>query len=264
MNRTLLVPALLVAAGLAAGAPAVAATPVSVLPLAVGQRVHYHLVRTVQGANGPLASVTDFDVVRRAGTTLVIERPQPDGTPNVSVLAVKKDGSLTLAEGPGGAVADPDVAGLLDGLNLALAATRGADPNARGAWAATLPVVPAAGTATAMVSVIPANVAAGGFDFIGDGQTTVTPPAPSDRGGASGGMRFPGGGGGFGGGGFGRSRGGGGERPPGGQSQQVSIHVEGHFSGARPDRVAVTQTRSIALENMPFVNVASWVLTVRP
>jgi hypothetical protein len=118
-----------------------------------------------------------------------------------------------------------------------------------------------------MVSIVPAAVSAGGFDFTGDGQTTAAAATPPpDRGGSGGGMRFPGGGagGGFGGGGFGRSRrGGGGEGGPGGPAQTVSMHVEGHYSGMHLDRVTIVQTRSILVAGMPFVNVASWVLTFR-
>jgi hypothetical protein len=264
MNR----PLFLVAAVIAATAlPAVAAPPPpSLLPAAPGGRVHIHLVQTVQGANGPLATATDFDLVRRGPATLVIERPQPGGAPNVSVLSLTKDGSLALAEGPSAAAADADVAGLLQGVNFALAATRNADPSAHGAWAASLPLAPP-GTATAMVSILPAALTPGGFDFTGDGQTTVAPASPSpDRGGGSGGgMRFPGGGGGYGGFGGGRSRrGGGGEEgcPRGGSAQNVSVHVEGHYSGTHLDRVTIAQTRSILVGGMPFVNTGSWVLTI--
>jgi len=80
-------------------------------------------------------------------------------------------------------------------------------------------------------------------------------------------MQFPGGGGGRGGGGYGgfggRSRRGGGEGGgPGGPAQDVGVHVEGHYSGAHLDRVTVAQTRSIIVAGMPFVNIASWTLTV--
>jgi len=264
MNRPVLAAALLAATTIPAfGAPPAA----TLLPLVPGARVHYHLVHTMQGANGPLTTASDFDVVRRAATTLVIERAQPGGAPNVSVLTVTKDGSLALAEGPSAAAADTDVAGLLEGLNLALATTRNADPAGHGAWAASVPLA-GPGTATAMVSVVPAAVTPAGFDFSGDGQSTVSPPTPSPGGrDGGGGMQFPGGGGGRGGGGYGgfggRSRRGGGEGGgPGGPAQDVGVHVEGHYSGAHLDRVTVAQTRSIIVAGMPFVNIASWTLTV--
>jgi len=261
MNRPFLAAALLAATAVPAfGAPPAA----TLLPVAPGARVHYHLVHSMQGANGPLTTATDFDVVRRAASTLVIERPQPGGAPNVSVLTVTKDGSLALAEGPSAAAADADVAVLLEGLNLALATTRNADPAGRGAWAATVPLAPP-GNATTMVSVVPAALTPAGFDFTGDGQGTVAPPSPPPGGGGgpSGGMRFPGGGGYGGFGGRSRRGGGGGEGgPPGGMTQEVSVHVEGHYAGAHLDRVTVAQTRSIIVAGMPFVNTASWALTV--
>jgi uncharacterized membrane protein YgcG len=262
MNRTLLATALVattVASALAASPPS------ALLPAAPGARVHVHLVQTMQGANGPLATTTDFDLVRRGPSTLVIERPQPGSAPDVTVLSLNRDGSLALAEGASAAAADADATGLVQGLNAALAATRNADPATHGAWAATLPLA-GPGTATATVSIVPATVTAGGFDFTGDGQTTAAAASPpSDRGGSGGGMRFPGGGGGggFGGGGFGRSRRGGGDGGPGGPAQTVSMHVEGHYSGLHLDRVTIVQTRSILVGGMPFVNTESWVLTLR-
>jgi hypothetical protein len=263
MNRPLFAAAII---GVTA-VPAFAAPPApSLLPAAPGARVHIHLVQTLQGTSGPLATAIDFDLVRRGPATLVIERPQPGGAPNVSVLSLGKDGSLALAESASAAAADADVADLLQGLNFALAATRNADPATHGAWAASLPLAPP-GTATAMVSIVPAAATPGGFDFTGDGQTTAAPPTPApDRGGGSGGgMRFPGGGGGggFGGGFGGRSRrGGGGEGGLGGPAQSVSVHVEGHYSGTHLDRVTIAQTRSIVVAGMPFVNTGSWVLTI--
>jgi len=265
MNRPLCVAALLALSAV----PAFAAPPApSLLPAATGARVYYHLVQTVQGANGPLATATDFDLVRRGPTALVIERPQPGGPPNVSVLTINKDGSLALAESPNAAAADADVTGLLAGLNDALAATRSADPASHGAWAASLNLTPP-GSAPAMVSIIPATTTSGGLDFTGDGQTTVAPPSPAPNrgGGRFGGGGFPGGGGGFpgggGGGGFGRSRRGGDEGGgPGGGSQTVSIHIDGHYSGTHLDRITIAQTRSIIVAGMPFVNTGSWSLTI--
>jgi hypothetical protein len=236
---------------------------ITVLPPAPGQRIHFHVVRTVQGTNGPLSTTTAFDVVRRAGTTLVIERPQPDGAPNISVLTVKKDGSIALAEDARGAAADADLGDLLAGLNLALLATRLADASGHAAWATNIPVSQSANAASALVTILPTNVAGRDFDFTGDGQATDTPPAER-RGG--GGLGFPGGGSGFPGGGGGgyphRSRGGeGGRGAESGAPTLVNVHIEGHVSRAHVERITIAETRSITVGNLPFVNVGSWAIS---
>jgi hypothetical protein len=220
--------------------------------------MHFRLVRTVQGTSGPLATTADFDLVRRGATTLVIERPQPGGTPNVSVLSINRDGSIAVPDPARAAAADADLADLLGGLNLGIAAIRGAEGTPR-AWAASVPVLPAATGASALVSIVPGATTANGFDFAGDGQVSVAAAAPERR--ARGGG-FPGGGG------FprgGRSRGGGGEGgPDGGGSQTVAVHVEGRVNAGQLERITVSQTRSVVIGEMPYVNVSSWMLSSLP
>lgn len=276
-----------------AALPATADPGIALLPQSVGQRIHYRVVRNTQGTTGPQSTTVVFDLVRRAGTTMVIERGDAAGTPNLSVLKTGTDGSLALAEDPRGAAADADLGDVLYGLNVAIAATHGADASARGAWAATVPVAPTPGAATAAITLVPANVAGSDFDFSGTGQATASAPpqqrAPGRGGTSGGGGAFPGRGGGRqgGGGGYpgasgGLPGGGGGDLPgsaanPGsgthgdaggraapGNNGGVSIvvHVAGHVSGGQVNQVAITQTRSITVAYMPFVNVGSWSITV--
>jgi hypothetical protein len=231
--------------------------------------------------------------VRRSEKTLVIERANPDGTPNVSVLTQARDGSLALAEDARGAAADADLADVLYGLNVAIAATSGADPSAKNSWNVQIPLAPAVGAPTVPVMVVPLG-SAGDFDFSGSGDGFANPaPArrvdadgnvPASRGGFGGGFPggggggFPGGGGGGGfpgggGGGFpGRGRsadsdqdGPGGGPPGGGQrggSMPVSVRIDGHAAAGRISRIAVTETRSIVVAGLPYVNVGSWAVTV--
>jgi hypothetical protein len=155
--------------------PAGAAAPLAgLLPDAAGTRVHLRAVRTVQAASGPISTVTVFDLVRRAPATLVLERTRADGTPNPSVLTVTKDGALALAEDTHGAAADADANDLLEGLNLALAATREADGSTH-SWAATLATSPDAGASTASMILIPVGIAGNEFDFKGDAQAAAAP-----------------------------------------------------------------------------------------
>ncbi len=274
-----------------AALPAAADPGIALLPQSVGQRIHYRVVRNTQGTTGPQSTTVVFDLVRRAGTTMVIERADAAGTPNLSVLKTGTDGSLALAEDPRGAAADADLGDVLYGLNLAIAATHGADAAAHGAWVATVPVAPTPGAATAAITLVPANVAGSDFDFSGTGQATAAAPPEQrspGRGGTSGGGAFPGrgggrpgGGGGYPGAGGGLPGGGGGDLPasggyPGGGTHgdasraapgnnggmSIVVHVAGHASGGQVNQVAIIQTRSITVANMPFVNVGSWSITV--
>lgn len=238
--------------------PAGAAAPLAgLLPDAAGTRVHLRAVRTVQAASGPISTVTVFDLVRRAPATLVLERTRADGTPNPSVLTVTKDGALALAEDTHGAAADADANDLLEGLNLALAATREADGSTH-SWAATLATSPDAGAPTASMILIPVGIAGNEFDFKGDAQAAAAPERSRSEAGGSG-MGAPGGGA----GGFrrgGGSRGGGSGR--GGAAMTVALHIEGHIASGRITRVAVAEIRSITLANMPFTNTGSWAFTI--
>jgi hypothetical protein len=271
MYRKLFVLALIAFAPLPAAAAGVG---IGLLPQAVGQRAHLRVVRTVQGTTGPLPATMAFDLVRRTATTLVIERQRPDGTPNLSVLTENKDGSLALTEDARGTAADADVSEVLVGLNLALAATRGADTSTHETWVATIPVGPTTGGPAASVALISSNIAGSEFDFSGDGQATAS--APTDRrrnSGSSGGIGgggSPGGMGGGGGGGFpgggrgGRSRGGesGGGGGGGAEGAPVSVHVAGHVSNGRIAQVVISQTRSVTIASLPYINVGSWSITV--
>src|SRR5471032_2148037 len=171
--------------------PAAAADPATTLLPPVGQRVHYRVMRTVQSTSTPQVSATLFDLVRRTDTTIVLERHDASGGPNLSVLKIGPDGLLALSEDARGAAADADLTDLLFGLNAALAATHGADAAARTGWTATVPVGPARGAAVALMIVVPTIPAGGEFDFSGTGDaaastTTSAPSAPPGRSGGRG------------------------------------------------------------------------------
>jgi hypothetical protein len=262
--------------------PAAADSPLLLVPAAPGTPVHLRLTRVEQTAHGPVTTTTAFDLIRRSATTLVIERANPDGTPNVSVLTAAADGSLALAEDARGAAADADLPPVIFGLNLAIAATRGADATGHTPWTATIPVAPGANAAAASVTFQPIAGGPTEVDFTGDGDTTVASPATPPRrsgvsagdDGASGGY-FPGGGGaggfpgGGGVGGFGGGRNAFSDEsgaPPGAERRgpgiPAEVHVQGQAIAGHVTRIAVTITRSVTMENLPFVNVGSWSLAV--
>jgi hypothetical protein len=213
-------------------------------------------------------------------------------------LAAAPDGTLSLAEDARGAAADADLAEVLFGVNLAIAATRGADASGHAPWTASIPALSGANPPQAAVTLEPIATGASDVDFTGDGETPAMAALPRRDGasgedeGAGGGTGAPGGGrggvggggygggeGGFpgGGGGFGGSRGraafpdeSSGPRPGGGTPAgrragpgfPAAVHVQGQAVGGRITRVAVTITRSVTLDTVPFTNVGSYTLTV--
>jgi hypothetical protein len=241
--------------------------PIAVVPQITGARMHVKLVRTTQGTTGPLATTSTFDLVRRGGGAFALERPQPSGAPNVAVLTQKKDGTLALSDDARALNADQELSAIVDGLNVAIAAMRGADASNHSAWTTGVPVpsvayVPAANpppVPTANVAFLPANITPGGYDFSGDGQTTGAASPTRDRSQESQAGRF-------GGGMRGRGRapsGDPGSSPGGGvPATQIAVHVEGHIAGANLDRITVAETRSIIAGGMPFVNQTTWTMTV--
>jgi hypothetical protein len=254
-------------------AASAATLPIAVVPQITGARMHVTLVRTTQGTTGPLAVTSTFDLVRRGGGAFALERPQPNGAPNVAVLTQKKDGTLALGDDARALGADLELAAIVDGLNVAIAAMHGADASNHGAWTTGVPVpsvayVPAANPPlepTAIVAFLPANITPSGYDFAGDGQTTGAAAPTRDRSQESQRGR------GFGGGMPGRGRGRGAEP---GEAQgapayggatpatTIAVHVDGHIAGSRLDRIAIAQTRSIVVGGMPFVNQTTWTMTV--
>jgi hypothetical protein len=247
--------------------------PIGVVPQITGARIHVKLVRTTQGTTGPLATTSTFDLVRRGGGAFALERPQPSGAPNVAVLTQKKDGTLALSDDARALNADQELATIVDGLNVAIAAMHGADASNHSAWTTGVPVppvayVPAANpppVPTANVAFLPSNITPGGYDFSGDGQTTGAASPTRDRSQESQRSRF---GGGFGGGGGrGRSRSadpGEAQGAPGGgaPATAIAVHVDGHIAGSTLDRITIAETRSLVLGGMPFVNQTTWTMTV--
>jgi len=271
--------------------PAAAAPGLAFLPQTSGQRFTYHLARTVQGPTGPQTTVASFTIVHRDGTTFVLQRTGADGAPDLSVLKAGADGTLALTDPR--MTADADLTNVLATLNLAIAATREGDPAGAGTWLGVLPVAPAPRATTAPIVLVPTNVAGANFDFSGTAQSSAPAPArgnsgsQSDRGGSGG---FPGGGSGAGGGGFpgggggGGFPGGGGMGGGGGFSSRhtrsddgdqpgagngpgaiaLTTRIDGHVTGGRVNRIAVTQTRSVTIASMPYTNVGGWTMSVDP
>ncbi len=163
----------LIAAFVSTALPAAAGPGIAFLPQAPGQRLAYHLARTVETADGLQTTASDFTLVRRAGTTFVIERTGADGAPNLSVLKGAPDGTLAPSADTPGAAADADLNDLLFAVNLAVIATHQGDPTGSGGWDADVPVTPAPRSTIVPILMQPGRLAGTEFDFGGIGQATL-------------------------------------------------------------------------------------------
>ncbi len=200
-----------------ASAPAAAAT---FLPSAIGARVHVQLERSVLTVRGPLETQVAFDLARTSPTVVTLRRTDAKGAAIATALVRRSDDALAVAD-VAHARFDPDFADILNGLNLALAALRGAG---REPW--TADVVVAVNVAPAAIAFATTAAPDGGFDFTGDGALRPEPsasPAPQDA-------------------------------PP----IAIAVHVDGHATHGRVARVTLVQTRSVAVAFVPYVNVARW------
>lgn len=196
--------------------PATASPGIAFLPPAPGQRLHYHIVHTVQTADGTQTTTTDVTIVRRTGTTLVAERTVAGGTPNLSILKAGTDGALVPSDDAPSGAADAGLNDALAAVNLAIAATREGDPSASLSWNANVPLTAAPRAAVLPALVMPGRLAGTDFDFEGLGQSALT----------------------------------------GGVT--ATVHITGHASGGRAQRITIVLTRAVTIAGLPYVNAGSW------
>ncbi len=245
-----------------ATAPALAEPTITVLPQAAGQRIHFRIVRTTQGTNGPESTSAVFEVVRKDPVTLTIARAGV-GVPSTSTLKVGADGRLTVAEDEG-LTADVPLADAVYALDAAIVAVHDATGSPHDSWAAYVPISAAKSAAVAGITFVPSNVAGAEMDFYGTGQAAAPTGAAASASPVP--ERGRGGRGGFGGGRGGRGRSGDesdrGSEQIGAGAIATSVHIEGHISGKHVSRIAITETRTVTVANMPFTNIASWSVTV--
>ncbi|HZO92663.1 MAG TPA: hypothetical protein VFB22_02760 [Candidatus Baltobacteraceae bacterium] len=269
MRRAFVAPILLVLTALAIGPPPVSAdSEVAVLPQASRPAMQIRVARTIQGFSGPEVTTQTYQLVRKSPTALTIQRVDPHSVPTTYVLHVGPDGTVALADAAA-AVAEPALGDVVYALDAAIVAMREATGSPHDSWNAYVPISGAKGAPTAGITFVPANVAGAEMDFYGTGQAVPgnpaagASPAPERRrGGGRGGF----GGGGFGGGGRGRygARGGdqSGERAEA-AAVATSVQIDGHLSDKRVTRIAITETRTVTVANLPFTNVSSWSIAVR-
>lgn len=220
--------------------PSAAETGLAVLPQSAGQRLHYHIVHTVQMPGGPQAVTLDAALVGQADGGVAVERMGPGGVPNLVALKAGPVGALAAATGD--VAADGELNDVLFALNLAIAATREGDPAATGTWLATIPTATGNDAPAAPVVLVPVTPGRSDFEFTGSSEITVVPPPPPSprRGPAPAPQMTPAAG------------------------ITVVVRVDGHAVAGRAQRVAVTLTRIVTVANMPFVNGSGWTIAVRP
>jgi hypothetical protein len=270
--------AFLLAFGLAAGSVARADGSLAFLPQAAGERVQYHVVRSVTTSDTPATAAFDFTLQRKSPTTLTLEHRDAAGTSDISVLDVQRDGSLQVDASERAVASEADVRDLVAFLDLAVAALRAS--NSVTGWEATLEVPAARGTTEVDVPIRASHASGVEFDIEGEGESDVAATSGPARGARVGGG-FPGSppGGGFPpgsypgnaypGGGSPRARGGaqpgsnaGSAGRPSSGGMTLDVAVNGHVSAGRVMKLSVVATRALTVDGLPFTNVSDWSISV--
>jgi hypothetical protein len=245
------------------GAPTM---PMLVFPQQVGDSLHYRITRTTQAVNGTQTKMIDVIVVRKSPTMAALSRVTASGQADVTVLAIATDGSIQIPQIDQTDRQDPDFSEVLTALNRAIAIARNANADPRTGWDATLTLTGTRGAnASVTVPMHVANTKGNDFDVDGLAQSALGPQENGGQAAPEGGGSFPGGRrrGGFPGGDFPNSgsfpRG---NRGNGTRSTPISltVRIDGHVRNGLLNHLAVVETRTVTIDDVPFTNTRSWII----
>ncbi len=254
-------PAVLLFAALAAPARADAVAP-AVIP-AVGKTVHYRVTRLAQGNSGPRSLSSDVALRRKSATTLTLKGIAGDPASEATVLNVGPDGALQIPAADSAASGNAALVDVVNGLNRLIELFAGQREISHDGWSPILrlPDLHGANSSVA-VPIAAVNASAAGFDLHGVGEVTVQPPASGSpavtpqrsfnrRRGYRGGVPFPsvvepaseG-------------------APPAASRQTVTVAVavDGSVRHAAVRKVSIVETRSITVDDVPYVSVSGWTI----
>jgi hypothetical protein len=250
-------------AALSAPARADAVAPV-VIP-AVGRTVHYRVTRLAQGNSGPRSLTSDVALRRKSATTLTLKGIAGDPASEATVLNVSPDGSLQIPAANSAASGNAALTDVVNGLNRLVELFAGQRSIPRDGWSPILrlPDLHGANSSVA-VPIAAVNASSAGFDLHGVGEFTVQPPATQGaaatpqrnlnrrRGYRGGGMSFPGA----------VDPVGEGAAPAAAprQTVTVAVAVDGSVRQAAVRKVSILETRSITVDEIPYVSVSGWTI----
>jgi hypothetical protein len=257
--------------------PARADTPAPVVIPAVGRTVHYRVTRLAQGNAGPRSLSSDVTLRRKSATALTLKGIAGDPAAEQTVLTVQPGGLLQIPAADSAAAANGALVDVVNGLNRLVELFAGERSIPRDGWSPILhlPDLHGANSSVA-VPVAAVNAGSTGFDLHGVGQFTVEAPAAQSpavtpqrainrrrgyRGGPAVSGAFPGAGGAFPGTGATLGTAGEGSPPAAGHpSVTVAVAVDGSVRRAAVRRISILETRSVTVDDAPYVNVSGWTI----
>jgi len=258
---------LLLAAAFAS--PARADTPAPVVIPTVGRTVHYRVTRLAQGNAGPRSLSSDVTLRRKSATALTLKGIAGDPAAEQTALTVQPDGLLQIPAADSAAAANGALVDVVNGLNRLVELFAGERSIPRDGWSPILhlPDLHGANSSVA-VPVAAINAGAAGFDLHGVGQFTVEASAAQSpaatpartfnrRRGFRGGPAFPGTGATAGTAGEGSAPAG-----PTHPSVTVAVAVDGSVRRTAVRKISILETRSVTVDDVPYVNVSGWTIEV--
>jgi len=247
--------------------PAKADSPAPVVIPPVGRTVHYRVTRLAQGNAGPRSLSSDVALRRKTATTLTLRGIAGDPASEQTVLTVQPDGMLQIPVADSAAASNGALVDVVNGLNRLVEVFAGERSIPRDGWSPILhlPDLHGANSSVA-VPVAPANSSSAGFDLHGVGQFTVQPPASQSpavasprtfnrRRGFRGGPAFPG---------AATTETAGEGAPPVATATHpaltVAVAVDGSVRRAAVRKISILETRSVTVDDVPYVNVSGWTI----
>jgi hypothetical protein len=253
----------------AVAAPARADDSAPVVIPAVGRIVHYRVTRLAQGNAGPRLLSSQVTLRRKSATTLTLRGIAGEPGSEQTVLTVQPDGMLQIPPTDPTAASNGALIDVVNGLNRVVEIFAGEPSIPRDGWSPILHLPDLRGAnASVAVPVAAVNAGPGGFDLHGVGQFTVEAPASQSpanpassaqrtfnrRRGFRGGPAFPG---------PGTidpvAEGGapaGATHPP----LTVAVAVDGSVRRAAIRKISILETRSVTVDDVPYVNVSGWTI----
>jgi len=255
--------------------PAGADTSAPVVIPAVGRTVHYRVTRLAQGNAGPRSLSSDVTLRRKSATTLALKGIAGDPATEQTVLTVQPDGMLQIPPADSAAAANGALVDVVNGLNRLVELFAGERSIPHDGWSPILhlPDLHGANSSVA-VPVAAVNAGSGGFDLHGVGQFTVEAPASQSpavspqrtfnrrrgyRGGPAASGAFPGA---FPGAGTSAGISGEGSAPAAASHPPltVAVAVDGSVRRAAVHKISILETRSVTVDDVPYVNVSGWTI----
>jgi hypothetical protein len=227
-----------------------------------GAVARYRVTRLAQGNSGPRSLTSDVTLRRKSATALTLRGVAGDPAAESTELNVQPDGTLAIPATDAEASANASLVDVIDGFNRVAEVFAGQSSIPRDGWSPTLRLPDLHGAnSTVSIPVAVENANGFGFDLHGVGEITVQPQQAAAASAVARSVGRRRGGGFRGAGGF---PGGGAPAPlpdalatPAHAPVTVAVSLDGRIRHGLL-KLAITETRSVTVDGVPYVSVSGW------